>query len=46
MVAMAFRMIALASQNQNLFYCQVGFHIQGIGLGVLVHNNKHSKKTV
>ncbi len=28
---------------QNLFYCPVGFHIQGILLGMLVHNNKQIK---
>ncbi len=27
-----------AHQNQYQFYCQVGFHIQGILLGMLVRN--------
>ncbi len=29
--------------NQNQIYCQVGLHIQGICLGMLVYYSKHSK---
>ncbi len=31
---------------QNQVYCQVGFHIQGICLGMLLHNSKQTRCSV
>lgn len=33
-----------SSSYQNRVYCQRGFHIRGIRLGVLVHNNNYGTR--
>lgn len=33
-----------SSSYQNQVYCQLGFRIQGICFGVLVHNNKYGTR--
>lgn len=35
---------AWLDHNQNRFYCQEGLQLQGIWLGILMHNYKHGKR--